>query len=29
MDFTPGYIAEKAFREEPFDIAGMMTSPTQ
>jgi hypothetical protein len=28
-DFTPGYIAETACREELLDLAGMMTSPTQ
>jgi hypothetical protein len=28
-DFTPGYIAERAYREELLDLAGMMTSPTQ
>jgi hypothetical protein len=28
-DFTPGYIAETACREELLNLAGMMTSPTQ
>jgi hypothetical protein len=28
-NFTPGYIAERACREELLDIADMMTSPTQ
>jgi hypothetical protein len=28
-DFTPGYIAERACREELLDLAGMKTSPTQ
>jgi hypothetical protein len=29
MDFTPGYIADRACREEPLHLAGMMTSHTQ
>jgi hypothetical protein len=27
IDFTPGYIAERACRDELLDLAGMMTSP--
>jgi hypothetical protein len=28
-EFYPGYIAERACREEQLDLAGLMTSPTQ